>query len=85
MAITPMFFEQIEKFQCLKLSTAQGPAYGTLWRHVPRVQKRVSKFSIFRVKNLQKLDLSDLTDNEVFLYALLAFSKNICHLSWGIF
>ena len=26
MAITPMFFEQIENFQCLKLSTAQGPA-----------------------------------------------------------
>ena len=34
MAISPMFFEQIEKFQCLKLSTAQGPAYGTLRRHV---------------------------------------------------
>ena len=37
MAITPMFFEQIEKFQCLKLSTAQGPAHGTLRRHVARV------------------------------------------------
>ena len=30
MAISPMFFEQIEKFQCLKLSTAQGPAHDTL-------------------------------------------------------
>ena len=34
MAITPMFFEQIEKFQCLKLSAAQGPAHGTLKRHM---------------------------------------------------
>ena len=37
MAITPMFFEQIEKFQCLKLFTAQGPAHGTPRRHVARV------------------------------------------------
>ena len=37
MAITPMFFKQIEKFQCLKLSTAQGPDHGTLRRHVARV------------------------------------------------
>ena len=37
MAITPMFFEQIEKFQCLKLSTAQGPAHDTFRRHVARV------------------------------------------------
>ena len=31
MAISPM---QIEKFQCLKLSTAQGLDHGTLRRHV---------------------------------------------------
>ena len=37
MAITPMFFEQIEKFQCLKLSTAQGPAHGALRRQVAHV------------------------------------------------
>ena len=37
MAITPTFFEQIEKFWCLKLSTAQGQAHGTLRRHVARV------------------------------------------------
>ena len=37
MAITPTFFEQIEKFQCLKLSTAQGPSHGTLRRHMARV------------------------------------------------
>ena len=47
MAITPMFFEQIEKFQCLKLSTAQGPAHGTLRRHMTRVTcpQRWLKFS----------------------------------------
>ena len=37
MAITSMFFEQIEKFQCLKLSNAQGPDHSTLRRHVARV------------------------------------------------
>ena len=37
MAITPMLFEQIEKFQCLKLSTAQGPAHESLRSHVARV------------------------------------------------
>ncbi len=36
MAITSMFFEQIEKFQCLKLSTTQGPDHGTLRRHMAR-------------------------------------------------
>ena len=39
MAITPMFFEQIEKFQCLKLSNTQGPDHGTLRRHVARVTR----------------------------------------------
>ena len=37
MAITPMFLEQIEKFQCLKLSTTQGPDHGTLRGPVARV------------------------------------------------
>ena len=37
MPLTPMFFEQIEKFQCLKSSTAQGLERGTLRRHVARV------------------------------------------------
>ena len=32
MAITPMFFGQIEKFQCLKSSTTQYPDHGTLRR-----------------------------------------------------
>ena len=36
-----MFFEQIEKFQCLKLSTTQGIQHGTIKTHVARVQKRV--------------------------------------------
>ena len=34
MTITPLFFEQIEKFQCLKVSTTQGLATGTLRLHV---------------------------------------------------
>ena len=33
-AITPMFFEQIEKFQCLLQSTGQGPSHGILRIHV---------------------------------------------------
>ena len=37
MAVSPMFFEQIEKFQCLKLSTTQGPSHGDPRRHVARV------------------------------------------------
>ena len=37
MTITPMFFEQIEKFQCLKLSTTQGLSYGIIRIHVTRV------------------------------------------------
>ena len=37
MAITPMFLDQIEKFQCLKSSTAQGQQYGTLRGHMTRV------------------------------------------------
>ena len=37
LAITPMFFEQIEKFQCLTLSTTQGLSTGTLRFHVARV------------------------------------------------
>ena len=37
MAITPMFLEQIEKFQCLILSTTQGPDHSTPRRHVAHV------------------------------------------------
>ena len=37
MIITPMFFERIEKFQCLSLSTTQGLSTGTLRFHVARV------------------------------------------------
>ena len=60
MAITPMFFEQIEKFQCLKLSTAQGPQHGTLRGHVTRVHKRVLKLVNFLVQNLLKPYMFDL-------------------------
>ena len=37
MPITPMFFKQIEKFQCLKSSTAQGLSTGIIRIHVTRV------------------------------------------------
>ena len=37
MAITVMFFLQIEKFHRLISSTAQGPQHGTLRGHVARV------------------------------------------------
>ena len=50
MAITPMLVDQIEKFQCLELSTAPKLSPGTLsdptW-HVSRVQKRDLKLVNF--------------------------------------
>ena len=52
--ITPMPFEQIRKFQCLKSSITQGLSHGTIgpmW-HILRVPKRVSKLVNFLVKNL---------------------------------
>ena len=36
-AITPMSFEQIEKFRCLKSSTTQGLSHGIFRTHVARV------------------------------------------------
>ena len=67
MAITPMFFKQIEKFQCLKLSTAQGPDHGTLRIHVSRVQKHVSKqsFLTFNFSLFPSLN-SDPTQTSLF-------------------
>ena len=54
MTITPMFFEQIEKFLCLKSSTTQGLSTGTLRLHMTRVQKRVLKDGqLFWSKNPQ--------------------------------
>ena len=44
-----MFFEQIEKFQCLKLSTAQGPAHGTLRRQVARVTCPETCLKVFQL------------------------------------
>ena len=58
MAITPMFFEQIEKFQCLKLSTAQGPAHGTLRSNVACVtwpQTCLEVSQLFCPKSLKTL------------------------------
>ena len=37
MAITPLLIYQIEKFQCLELSTAQGLSHGVLRSHVAHV------------------------------------------------
>ena len=37
MAITPLIVDQIEKFQCLELSTAQGLSPGVLRSHVAHV------------------------------------------------
>ena len=37
MAITPLLVDQIEKFQCLELSTAQGLSPGVLRFHVAHV------------------------------------------------
>ena len=37
MAITPLLIDQIEKFQCLELSTAPKLSPGTLRSHVARV------------------------------------------------
>ena len=34
MAMIHVLFEQIQKFQCLKLSTNQGLSTGTLWLHM---------------------------------------------------
>ena len=79
MAVTPVLFEQIEKFHCLNPSTTQGLSTGTLRLHVAtcHVSENVSKFFNFDVKLLQKPKLFDLTVNEVFLYTLLAFRKHM--------
>ena len=37
MTITPLLVDQIEKFQCLELSTAQGLSPGVLRFHVAHV------------------------------------------------
>ena len=63
MAVTPVLFEQIEKFHCLKLSTTQGLSTGTLTCHVP---ENVSQSFSTLTKNNSKL--FDLTVNEVLLY-----------------
>ncbi len=75
MAISPMFFEQIEKFQSLKLSTTQGPSHGTkdMW-HVSDVQKRVLKLVKFLVQYIQKPYMFDLGTH----------SSLICDALWSI-
>ena len=60
-AIVSMFFEQIEKFQCLKLSTTQGLSNGIFRTKLACVQKRVSKFVNFKVHKVQKPTLIDFS------------------------
>ena len=75
-----MSFEQIVKFQCLKLSNTQGLSHGIFRTNVARVQKRVSKFANFKVQKVQKPELYGLTVNRVFLYTISAFGKYISPL-----
>ena len=67
MTITPVLVEQIEKFQSLKPSTAQGLSTATLRLHVSHVQKRVLKLVNFKVQKVQKTDLFDLADTSSWL------------------
>ena len=53
MAITPIFVEQIEKFQLLLKAHP-------IWYQVARVHKRVLKLNNFFVQNLQKPYMFDL-------------------------
>ncbi len=79
MAISPMFFEQIEKFQCLKLSTAHllkaqlMKSSEATW-HVARGHKRVLKLVNFLVQYLQKPYMIDLGTQ----------SRLICDAMWSI-
>ena len=66
MAITPMFFEQIEKFQCLSSSTTQGLSTGILRIHVTRVtcpQTCPKNGQLFLVQNPPKTTMIDFNDN----------------------
>ena len=53
MAVTPMSFEHIEKFQCLKSSTAQGPSPQFPRIHLACVKcpQKCLKFVEFSVPN----------------------------------
>ena len=48
-AITPVSFEQIEKFQCLSLSTPQGLSHGTFRTHVARVTCPETCLKVFQL------------------------------------
>ena len=73
-----MLFEQIEKFQCLKLSTAlqlMVPSEDT-W-HVSRGHKRVVKLVNLFVQNLQKPYMIDLVTHSPIICDAL---WSICHI-----
>ena len=76
MAITPVLFEPIEKFHCLKLSNTQGLSTGILRLHVAtcHVPENVSQLGH---EITPKNELFDLMVNEIFLYTLLAFRKHM--------
>ena len=67
MTITPVLVDQIEKFQSLKPSTAQGLSTGTLRLHLARVtcQETCLKLVNFKVQKVPKLDLFDLADTSI--------------------
>ena len=68
-----MFFQQIEKFQCLKSSTAQGLQHGTLRRHVARVTcpQTCLEVSQLLVQKVQKPHMFDLETHSHLQYDAL--------------
>ena len=65
-AITPLSFEQIEKFQCLTASTTQGLSTGIHRIHVTRVtclQTCPKVGQHFLVKKPQKTTMIDFNDH----------------------
>ena len=70
-AITPMFFEQIEKFQCLESSTTQGLSHGIFRTNVARVtcpETCLKVCQLYDCKNLLKLHTNELKLHSNFLY-----------------
>ena len=64
-AITPLFFEQIEKFQCLTSSSTQGLSTGILRIHVTHVtcpQTCPKVGQLFLVQNTPKTAMIDFND-----------------------
>ena len=73
-----MFFEQIEKFQCLKLSKTQGPDHGTLRRHVARVTCPQTCLEV------SQLFWSKISKQKPYMIDLVTHSPLICEAIWSI-